>query len=67
MIVCVCKRVTEAQLAAAAARGATSQAELAEATGAGSECGACIEELARRAEASRAIERIGGASAGSVG
>ena len=42
MIVCICKRVTERQLAEAIAEGASSVKALSRQTGCGSQCGRCI-------------------------
>lgn len=41
MIVCVCRSVTDRSIRAARAAGASTPAALAQATGAGSDCGCC--------------------------
>ena len=45
MIVCVCKAVSDRDVARAVAGGARTVEDLACATGAGTECGSCREEL----------------------
>lgn len=47
MFVCHCRAVTDRQINAAIADGATTAAEVSRATGAGSVCGGCIPEIER--------------------
>jgi bacterioferritin-associated ferredoxin len=52
MIVCVCRGVSERQVEAAVAEGATTMDQVARACGAGTDCGACrfmVRELAESA------------------
>jgi bacterioferritin-associated ferredoxin len=49
VIVCVCRRVSEGAIAAAVERGAASLDEIAAATGAGTDCGCCHEEIEKLA------------------
>jgi bacterioferritin-associated ferredoxin len=61
MVACMCKGVTDGELRRAAAAG-SSLDEVVRATGAGSDCGCCVETLQRFvAEASRpaAVETTG--------
>jgi bacterioferritin-associated ferredoxin len=46
MLVCVCKAVSDRDVARAIADGAASVEEIARCTGAGTECGSCRETLA---------------------
>jgi bacterioferritin-associated ferredoxin len=46
MLVCVCKAVSDRDVARAIADGAASVDEIARCTGAGTECGSCRESLA---------------------
>jgi assimilatory nitrate reductase catalytic subunit len=50
MMVCICKAVSDTQLNAAIASGASSVAALGEATGAGTDCGCCRRALGQRLE-----------------
>lgn len=45
MLVCLCNRITEAEVRAAVAEGAGSVRELSRACGAGAGCGACWDDL----------------------
>jgi bacterioferritin-associated ferredoxin len=54
MIVCVCRRVSDRTVDAAIAAGARDLEALGRATGAGTDCGCCREELAARAGATAA-------------
>jgi bacterioferritin-associated ferredoxin len=45
MIVCLCSGVSDGAIRAHARRGVSSLAELAEACGAGGDCGACCDAL----------------------
>jgi bacterioferritin-associated ferredoxin len=45
MLVCVCRMVSDREVHAAMARGASTVGELAKACGAGTECGSCCELL----------------------
>lgn len=46
MIVCVCKAISDREVARAVAGGARSVEDIARCTGAGTECGSCRDELA---------------------
>ncbi|MBM4375954.1 MAG: (2Fe-2S)-binding protein [Deltaproteobacteria bacterium] len=46
MLVCICKAVSDRDVARAIAEGAASVDEIARCTGAGTECGSCREALA---------------------
>lgn len=60
MFVCVCKQVTDTEVDQAVAHGADTVAALGEATGAGTDCGACVKALARRALGrQRTVQRPG--------
>jgi bacterioferritin-associated ferredoxin len=49
MIVCVCRRVSDRAVDAAIQAGARDLPAISRATGAGTDCGCCREELAARA------------------
>lgn len=51
MIVCLCGRVSDRAIDAAIEAGARDLPAIARATGAGTDCGCCHEELAARAAA----------------
>ncbi len=47
MIVCSCRRVSDRTVGALAASGARTVEDVARATGAGTDCGCCVEAVAR--------------------
>ena len=53
MIVCVCRGVSERQVEAVVAEGATTADQVAQACGAGTDCGACRFMVAEIVEAAR--------------
>lgn len=58
VIVCLCHAVRDRELDAAIAEGAETVEQVGEACGAGTGCGACIEEIEERLEcAGRACDR----------
>jgi bacterioferritin-associated ferredoxin len=50
MILCICRSVTDREVDAAVHAGARSLADVAEASGAGSDCGCCRKVIERRIE-----------------
>ncbi|MBA2414745.1 MAG: (2Fe-2S)-binding protein [Geodermatophilaceae bacterium] len=48
MYVCICHAVTETQVAAAIAQGASTEGEVSDVTGAGTGCGGCLERICER-------------------
>lgn len=61
VIVCLCHAVRDRELDAAIAEGAETVEEVGEACGAGTGCGACVEEIEERLEAcGRSCDRRAG-------
>jgi bacterioferritin-associated ferredoxin len=53
VILCICQAVTDSQVDSAIREGARSPAEVGQACGAGTDCGSCRGDIARRIEHAR--------------
>lgn len=57
MILCLCRGVSEREVADAVARGATTVAEVRRQCGAGTDCGSCVAEIKAHLDAAGACPR----------
>ena len=57
MILCVCRGVSDREVAEAVAQGATSVAEVRRACGAGTDCGSCVADIRAQLDAARPCSR----------
>ena len=59
MIVCVCKRVSERELEAAMAEGASTVKALSRKTGCGTQCGRCVPTVREMLQHETALPMVG--------
>jgi bacterioferritin-associated ferredoxin len=57
MILCVCRGVSEREVAEVVAQGAASVAEVRRACGAGRDCGSCVADIRAHLDTARACPR----------
>jgi len=57
MILCVCRGVSEREVAEVVAEGAASVAEVRRVCGAGGDCGSCLADIRAQLDAARACSR----------
>jgi bacterioferritin-associated ferredoxin len=57
MILCLCRGVSEREVAEVVERGASSVAEVRRQCGAGTDCGSCVADIKAHLEAARGCSR----------
>jgi bacterioferritin-associated ferredoxin len=57
MILCLCRGVSEREVADVVERGATTAGDVRRQCGAGSDCGSCVADIERCLDAARACSR----------
>jgi len=57
MILCLCRGVSEREVAEVVAQGAASVAEVRRACGAGTDCGSCVADIRAQLDAARPCSR----------
>ena len=57
MILCLCRGVSEREVAEVVSQGAASVSEVRRACGAGTDCGSCVADIKAQLEAARSCSR----------